>query len=181
LAEQYGFPQIAAFARITLGRARASLGHSSEGVAQISLGLSELAKTGNRNTATQLLNWLAEAQALADATTEALATVEEALLANPEELAWRGDALRVRGELRLTLGHKDAAEADIHEAIALAQKTNAKAWELRAALDLAQILKARGDVAAACGLLAPLCAKFTEGYDNADLKDAKALLKELNG
>jgi AAA ATPase domain len=73
LAEQYGFPQIAAFARITLGRACASLGHSSEGVAQISRGLSELAKTGNRNTATQLLNWLAEAQALDDATTEALA------------------------------------------------------------------------------------------------------------
>jgi len=51
----------------------------------------------------------------------------------------------------------------------------------RAALDLAQILKARGDVATACGLLAPLCARFTEGHDTADLKDAKALLKELNG
>lgn len=181
LAEQYGFPQIAAFARITLGRARASLGHSREGVGQISRGLSELAKTGNRNTATQLLNWLAEAQALAEATTEALATVEEALIANPEELAWRGDALRVRGGLRLTLGHKDAAEADIREAIVLAQNTNAKAWELRAALDLAQILKARGDVAMACELLVPLCAKFTQGYDTADLKDAKALLIELNG
>ena len=84
-------------------QARASLGHSPEGVAQISLGLSELAKTGNRNTATQLLNRLAEAQALAGATTEALATVEEALIANPEELAWRGDALRVRGGLHLTL------------------------------------------------------------------------------
>jgi ATP/maltotriose-dependent transcriptional regulator MalT len=143
--------------------------------------LSELAKTGNRNTATQLLNWLAEAQVLADATTEALATVEEALIANPEELAWRGDALRVRGGLRLALGQKDAAEADIYEAIVVARKTNAKAWELRAALDLAQIFKARGDVATACGLLAPLCAKFTEGYDTADFKDAKALLKELNG
>ena len=54
-------------------------------------------------------------------------TVEEALIANPEELTWRGDALRVRGGLRLTLGHKDAAEADIHGAIVLAQKTNAKA------------------------------------------------------
>ncbi|HWZ13460.1 MAG TPA: hypothetical protein VNX22_10010 [Acidobacteriaceae bacterium] len=52
---------------------------------------------------------------------------------------------------------------------------------MRAALDLAQVLKARGDVAAACRLLVPLCAKFTEGYDTADLKDAKALLKELNG
>jgi tetratricopeptide (TPR) repeat protein len=180
LADQYGFPQIAAFARITLGRARASLGHSSEAVAQISRGLSELAQTGNRNTATQLLNWLAEAQALDDATTEALATVEEALIANPEELGWRGDTLRVRGGLRLALGHNDAAEADINEAIVLAQKTNAKAWELRAALDLAQILQARGDVATACGLLSPLCAKFTEGHDTADWKDAKALLKELN-
>ena len=65
-----------------------------------------------RSTMPQLKRWL---------------TVEEALIANPEELTWRGDALRVRGGLRLTLGHKDAAEADIHEAIVLAQKTNAKA------------------------------------------------------
>jgi predicted ATPase len=96
-------------------------------------------------------------------------------------LPWRGDALRVRGGLRLTLGHKDAAEADIHEAIVLAQKTKAKAWELRAALDLAQIFEDRGDIARSCGLLFPLCAKFTEGYDTADLKDAQAFLKELNG
>ncbi|MGO9452525.1 MAG: adenylate/guanylate cyclase domain-containing protein [Candidatus Binataceae bacterium] len=181
LAEQYGFPQIAAFARITLGRARASLGHASESVAQIGRGLSELAKTGNRNTMTQLLNWLAEAQALADATAEALATIEEALIANPEELTWRADALRVRGGLRLALGHHEAAEADLHEAIELARKTNAKAWELRAVLDLAKIFKRRGDVTAARGLLVPLCATLTEGHDTADLKDAKVLLKELNG
>ena len=181
LAEQYGFPQIAAFARITLGRARVSLGHASEGVAQILQGLGELANTGNRNTATQLLTWLAEAQALADATTEALATVEEALIANPEELAGRADALRLRGGLRLALGRDDAAEADIQEAIVLARKTNAKAWELRAALDLAQIFRRRGDITAARELLVPLCAKFTEGYDTADLKEAEALLKELNG
>ena len=120
------------------------------------------------------MNWLAEAQALAGATTEALATVEEALIANPEELAWRGDALRVRGGLHLTLGHKDAAEADIREAIVLAHKTNAKAWELRAALDLAQILKARSDIATACGLPVPLCAKFTEGSDTAGIAPFEA-------
>jgi len=180
LAEEYGFPQVAAFARITLGRAQAGLGHPSEGIAQISRGLSELAKTDTRNTMTQLLSWLAEAQAFNGATTEALATIEEALNANPEELSWRPDALKVRGGLRLKVGQIEMAEVDFREAIELAKKTGAKAWEIRAAMGLVQIVKARGDIAAARELLAPLYASFTEGFDTADLKDARALLDELN-
>jgi len=179
LAEEYGFPQVAAFARIALGRAQASLGHPSEGIVQVGQGLRELAKTETRNTTTQLLSWLAEAQALNDATTEAIATIEEALQANPEELSWRPDAIRIRGELRLRLGQTETAEGDFRDAIKLAQKIGAKAWELRAAMSLARMLKKRSNLAEAREIVAPLYSSFTEGFDTPDLKDAKALLDEL--
>ena len=56
----------------------------------------------------------------------------------------------------------------------------AKAWELRAATGLARMLQARSDRAAARDLLAPVYNWFTEGFDTADLKDAKTLLDELS-
>ena len=73
----------------------------------------------------------------------------------------------------------EGAEADFRDSIALAQKQGAKAWELRSAMSLAQMLKKRGDRTVAHDLLAPVYGWFTEGFDTADLKDAKALLDEL--
>jgi predicted ATPase len=77
-------------------------------------------------------------------------------------------------------GSVDAAEADFCEAIALAKQIGAKALELRAAMSLARMLKKRGNLAEAQDLIAPLYATFTEGFDTADLKDAKELLEELS-
>jgi predicted ATPase len=86
-----------------------------------------------------------------------------------------------RGELQLRLDRAEAAETDFRDAITLAQKIGAKAWELRAAMSLVHMLRKRGDLAEARDLLARLYASFTEGFDTMDLKDAKALLKELDG
>jgi predicted ATPase len=61
----------------------------------------------------------------------------------------------------------------------LSQKMSAKTLELRAATSLARMLQARSDLVAARDLLFPLYNWFTEGFDTADLKDAKALLDEL--
>ena len=57
----------------------------------------------------------------------------------------------------------------------------AKTWELRAAMGLARMLQARASQGAARDLLFPIFSWFTEGFDTADLKDAKALLEELSG
>src|SRR5208282_881187 len=85
---------------------------------------------------------LAEAQALDGTIDDALATIEEALLANPGELVSRPYALTCRGELRLKLGRTAlAAEADFRAAIALAQKMSAKSWELCATTSLARLLR----------------------------------------
>ena len=73
----------------------------------------------------------------------------------------------------------EGAEADFRDSIALAEKQGAKAWELRSAISLARLLKERGERTAAQDLLAPIYGWFTEGFDTADLTDARALLHEL--
>jgi predicted ATPase len=108
-----------------------------------------------------------------------LRTLEEALTVNPLEGICRPETLRVRGEIRRRHAEEEQAEADFHDAIALAREVSAKAWELRAAMSLARLWRDHGQRAKGLDLLAPIYGWFTEGFDTADLKDAKALLDEL--
>jgi class 3 adenylate cyclase/tetratricopeptide (TPR) repeat protein len=181
LSDEHGFPYHAAQSRIDLGRARAGLGSAAEGVSLIRQGLKGNAEIGAHAHITLHLTWLAEAQALEGAITDALGTIEEALLANPQQLVYRPEALRVRGELRLRTGLSESAEADYRAAIRLAQKLDARAWELRATMSLARLLAKQGRRDEARAMLVEIYGWFTEGFDTRDLKDAKALLEELNG
>jgi predicted ATPase len=72
------------------------------------------------------------------------------------------------------------AESCFREAIEIAQRQQAKSWELRATISLARLLAKMGKRAEARAILAEIYGWFTEGFDTADLKDAKALLDELN-
>jgi predicted ATPase len=163
-----------------LGWARVQLGSASEGVALIRQGLAGMAEIGARLSITDHLTRLAEAQALDGKIDDALITIEEALQANPEELFYRPNILTCRGELRLKVGETELAEADFREAIALAQKMQAKAWELRATMSLARLLASQNRRDEARTMLAEIYNWFTEGFDTADLKDAKTLLDELS-
>ena len=111
---------------------------------------------------------------------DALETVEQALLANPDELVHRPEIFRLRGELRAQQGQTELAEADFRESIALAQKMSAKGWELRATTSLARLFSKQGKRDEARVMLAEIYGWFTEGFDTAALKDAKALLAQLN-
>jgi predicted ATPase len=73
-----------------------------------------------------------------------------------------------------------AAEASLHQAIAVARKQSAKLWELRAATSLARLWRDQGKRTEARDLLAPIYGWLTEGFDTPVLQDAKALLDELN-
>jgi Flp pilus assembly protein TadD len=120
---------------------------------------------------------LAQAQELEGRIDDALRTIEEAL----REKDRGPEILRLCGELRLKKGQPEQAEAHFREAIALAQKMSAKGWELRATMSLAQMLAQEGRRDKARQMLADIYGWFTEGFDTADLKDAKALLDQLNG
>ena len=181
IAEEHGFPVPGNTARTLLGWAWAEHGRAADGVAQIRQGLTGLAEVGARLTITDHLTRLADALALEGKIDEALNTIEEALQANPEELLYTPNTLTCRGELRLKQGETALAEADFREAIALAQKMQAKAFELRAGMSLARLLAKQGKRNVARAMLADIYNWFTEGFDTADLKDAKALLDELGG
>ncbi len=180
LSDKHRFPFLAALSRAVLGGALAQLRRADHGTALIREGLAGVAKVGTRLGICRYLTYLAEAQALDGDIIDALATLEESLQANPAELVERSQTLRCRGQLHYKQGRADLAEADFRAAIALAQKIGAKAWELRAAMSLARLLDKQGKRDEARAILADIYNWFTEGFDTADLKDAKALLDELS-
>ena len=89
------------------------------------------------------------------------------------------DIYRVRGEIAWRRGNLPTAEAHLIKAIAIARRQDARHWELRAATSLARLWRDQGKRAEARDLLAPIYGWFTEGFDTADLKEAKTLLDEL--
>jgi predicted ATPase len=123
---------------------------------------------------------LAQAFEGTDGTNDAVRTIEQALQSNPDEHFYRPETLRIRGEIHLKLGRPDLAETDFRNAIALAQSMSAKAWELRATISLARLLASANRRPKAYTMLSSIYNWFTEGFDTADLKDAKSLLDDLS-
>jgi predicted ATPase len=179
LSEEHGFLLLREMALICMGWARAYLGDTDEGVSLIRKGLAGRAENEARVAITDYITVLAEALALDGALTDALSTIEDALQANPQEVIFRPNILTCRGELQFKIGRAELAEADFREAIALAQKMSAKAWELGATTSLARLLAKQDRRDQARTMLADIYGWFTEGFDTADLKDARALLDEL--
>jgi predicted ATPase len=178
-ATEHGFRETGGRSGMCHGWAQAQLGHPNEGASLIRKALAAYRANGPLVWVTFFLTWLAEAQALGGALAESLRTIEEALTVNPDERFWRPETLRVRGEVRGQQGEEELAE-DFRAAIALAREMSAKSWELRTAASLARLWRDQGKRFAARDLLAPVYGWFTEGFDTADLKDAKALLDELS-
>jgi class 3 adenylate cyclase/tetratricopeptide (TPR) repeat protein len=127
---------------------------------------------------------LAETQAIGGSIDDALITLEQALETNLDELLYRPLALRLRGELRRRRTDDrsmlELAERDFGEAINLSRSMSAKSLELRATTSLASLLRDTGRREEARTMLAEIYNWFTEGFDTADLRDAKALLDELS-
>jgi predicted ATPase len=97
--------------------------------------------------------------------------------------AYEAELSRLKGELLLVLSmdHQAEAETCIQQALAVARRQQAKALELRAAMSLSRLWQQQGKPAEARELLAPIYGWFTEGFDTADLQEAKALLEKLAG
>jgi predicted ATPase len=111
------------------------------------------------------------------ALTEALAAADE-----NEIRFYEAETHRLKGELLLKQEDSNAAEAQscFQRAIEIARKQSAKSWELRATTSLARLLAKQGRREEARAMLAEIYGWFTEGFDTADLKDAKDLLDDLS-
>jgi len=94
---------------------------------------------------------------------------------------YEAELSRLEGELLLARSaeHYAEAEACLHQALAIARRQQAKSWELRAAMSLARLWQHQGKRTEARQLLAEIYNWFTEGFDTADLQEARALLEEL--
>lgn len=184
LGRKHGFAQSMAFGRVNHGWALTRQGRGEEGVAEISEGISVARKVAYTALLPGNLALFADACIAAGRVEEALETVNEALdlvtemgaRFNACEVLWtRGDALLAQDPPR-----EDEAEQSYRDAIDLARDQEAKSWELRAAIHLARLWRSQGKTSAARDLLTPIYGWFTEGFDTADLKEAKALLEELH-
>ena len=163
----------------------AAQGRNEEGLAQIQKGLAASGATGAELLRPYHLCLLAEVCGKTGLLDDGLSALTKALAAanEHENRHCEAEIHRLKGELLLKQDDSNAAEAQscFQRAIEIARKQSAKSWELRASTSLARLLANQGRRDEARAMLAEIYNWFTEGFDTADLKDAKALLDELSG
>jgi predicted ATPase len=182
-AEERGHAMVAAVGRIMQGSARANLAPREQFVAEIPEAIAGYRATGARTQGTYHLALLAQALAACGRHGEGLAVLREAaaFAAETGERFVEAETHRLRGNLLLAQSGNGSAEAEACylKALEVARAQEARSLELRAACDLARLWTERGERAGAEDLLAPVYLSFGEGFDTADLKEAKALLDSL--
>ena len=188
LSTDQGFLLWAAFGTILRGWALAEAGQGATGIAGIRQGMAAFRATGAELARPNFLALLAEAYGKGGQAEEGLSVLAEALAVvhKTGERRHEAELVQLKGELTLQArvsGPKSAVEAEaeecFHTAIEVARRQEAKSLELRAAMSLARLWQHQGKRAEAHDLLAPIYGWFTEGFDTADLKEAKALLDAL--
>lgn len=152
-----------------------------EGIALLDEGFAAYRKIGQVFFVPLFLMLLADAYRRVGRTAAALARLAEAVEAtNAYQERWfEAETHRLRGEVLRDSGDQASAEACFRTAIDIARRQNAKLWELRSSVSLAQLLHDQGKRTAARDLLAPVYDWFSEGFDTPDLIEAKALLDAL--
>jgi predicted ATPase len=158
-------------------------GREREGLAQMRQGLEAFRATGIAAFLPYVYAGSAEVYGKVRQPDEGLRLVAEALAltANSGERFYEAELHRLQGELLLARSADAEAEAVtcFHQALTIARQQHAKSLELRAAISLSRLWQRRDKRSEARQLLAEVFAWFTEGFETADLQEAKTLLEEL--
>jgi len=183
LATEQGFAFWLAWGTFLRGWALTTQGDAREGMAQMCQSLEATRAIGAEVGRSGFLALLAAAYGAAAQPEPGLAVLAEALrvVHTKGERYYEAEIHRLTGELLLA-GFADqpvAAEASFHQALVVARAQQAKSWELRAAVSLGRLWQQQGKHQEAHDLLAPVYGWFTEGFDTADLQEAKTLLDAL--
>jgi predicted ATPase len=189
LSCEHSFAYFLAWGMIMRGWALSAQGRHGEGLAQLQQGLEAYRTTGAVVLQTCWSALLAEALSKAGQAAAGLHVLDEALATIRTSGEHRSEAelYRFQGELLQQTGSggphaavgQSSPEACFQQALAIARQQQAKSLELRAAMSLARLWQSQGKRQEAYDLLAPIYGWFTEGFDTADLLEAKALLEEL--
>ncbi|MCY4389946.1 MAG: AAA family ATPase [Desulfurellaceae bacterium] len=180
LAREHDFALYLAGVSISQGRRLAEQGHYAAGIEQITRGLSISSDLGAALGRPYALLLLAQAYEGLGRADEGLKTIVEALQAvrHTEEKWIAPELYRVKGEIlrqKATVAASEESESCFQKALDIARKQHAKAWELRAAINLSRLWQQRGKTQAAQALLQDTYSWFTEGFTTADLITAKTL------
>jgi predicted ATPase len=183
-SREQGFAQWVPGGTILRGWALTEQGQMEEGIAQMRQGMTAWQATGAEVDRPYYLALLAEVYGKAGQAEAGLHILAEALAVMDaiEERYCEAELYRLKGELLLgrAAEHHVEAETCFHQALDVARRQQAKSWELRAAISLSRLWQRQGKRAEARELLAPIYGWFTEGFDTADLQEAKVLLEELS-
>ncbi len=190
LSVEHGFQGVVAFDLAVRGWALVQRNKAEEGALQLREGLSTMRQQGMEAGRPWFLSALAGACAALGQAEEGLAVIAEAMqVANKSgEHSYVAELHRLRGELLLQrtsaqqreIKIEQQAEACYRQAIEVARHQSDRSIELRATTSLARLLAKQDRRDEARAMLAEIYGWFTEGFDTADLKDAKALLDELS-
>ena len=147
-------------------------------------GLNALRQTKQTLFVPTYSSWLARTYAKLGQFDDAWRCIDEAMRAaeTTKEKWYEAEIHRSAGEIAMLSPERHAAKAEAYfeRALAVAREQQAKSWELRAAMSIARLWRDQGKREEARDLLASVHGWFTEGFDTADLKEATALLDELN-
>jgi predicted ATPase len=183
LSTAQGFPQWVALGMCSRGWALALQGQGEEGMAQVRQGIAAFRATGAAVHVPYLCTLLADVYDHLGRPADGLQALAEAhtLIEQHEERRWEAEVSRLQGVLLLHQTGTPPAEAEpwLQRALDVARRQEAKSLELRAVMSLARLWQQQGKRAEAHALLAPIYGWFTEGFDTADLQEAKALLGAL--
>jgi class 3 adenylate cyclase/predicted ATPase len=166
---------------IMRGAALAALGAADEAIVRIRQGLTETRRKGATFFLPFGFAFLADALVRSGKHSEAMAAAREGLevAGSTGERVWDAELHRLVGFALLGLSRFDEGQSALEQALHVARHQQAKSYELRAAMSLARLWGEQGRWSEARDLLAPVYGSFTEGFDTADLKEAKALLDTL--
>jgi DNA-binding winged helix-turn-helix (wHTH) protein/predicted ATPase len=185
LATEQEFAHWAAVGAVWRGWGLATQEHDDEGITRMRSGLEQFRATGLQAGLPYHLTVLVEAYGHSGQPAQGLNTLDEiqTLVDTTGDRWWEAEVWRLKGKLLLDLSLDHVAEAEtcFHQALDVASRQQAKSLELRAATSLARLWSKQAKRHEARQLLARVHSWFTEGFDTADLKEAKALLEELGG
>lgn len=182
ITTKYGFGLLEADAAIHAGFARATQGEVTLGITQLRQALAHYQTIDERMFVPYALALLAEIYLQVGQTEAALAALQEALARTEQtgEYFWYAELLRLRGDaLHATGAAATEVEPWYQQGLHIAHQQQAKSLELRVAMRLARLWQQQGRTAEAYQLLAEIYGWFTEGFDTADLVEAKGLLTTL--
>jgi predicted ATPase len=183
LATERGVDSYIGHASFWRGLALVVQGQGEAGIAAMRPSVAAWRAAGNGVVEAEIVGLLAEAHGWTGDVEEGLRLIAEALALVDQDKGsyYAADVYRVKGELLLSQAVPDPqqAEACFHRAIDIARRQQAKSRELRTAMSLSRLWQQQGKHEAARQMLAEIYGWFTEGFDTADLQEAKALLAAL--